>query len=85
MGRTASGWLAIELLFVPDQLRGLGLATRMIAMAEDEARRRDCHSAWLDTLNPKAAVLYERLGYVRFGELPDYPVGNSRVFLQKKL
>ncbi|MBB3020282.1 GNAT superfamily N-acetyltransferase [Microvirga lupini] len=84
-GRTAGGWLAIELIFVPETFRGMGLATRLIAMAEEEAKRRDCHSAWLDTLNTKALTLYQRLGYEIFGELKDYPVGGSRFFLQKKL
>jgi len=85
LGRTNGGWLGIELLFVPEAFRGKGLATRLIAMAEEEARSRGCHSAWIDTLNPKAAELYKRLGYEIFGELKDYPVGGSRVFLQKKL
>ena len=85
LGRTAGGWLGIELLFVPEALRGMGLATKLVAMAEEEAARRGCHSAWIDTLNPKACDLYRRLGYEIFGELKDYPVGGSRVFLQKKL
>ena len=84
-GRTAWGWLTIEILFVPEKLRGSGLARRLIARAEDEAVRRGCHSAWLDTLNAKALPLYESLGYVRFGELEDYPVGQSRTFLRKRL
>ena len=84
-GRTAGGWLAIELIFVPEAFRGMGLATKLISMAEEEAMRRGCHSAWLDTLNPKALQLYRRLGYEIFGELKDYPVGGSRFFLQKKL
>jgi GNAT superfamily N-acetyltransferase len=85
LGRTAGGWLGIELLFVPEALRGMGLATKLVAMAEDEARRRGCHSAWIDTLNPKACDLYRRLGYEVFGALENYPAGNSRVFLRKKL
>jgi ribosomal protein S18 acetylase RimI-like enzyme len=85
LGRTAGGWLAIELIFVPEAFRGMGLATRLVAMAEEEARRRGCHSAWLDTLNPGALTLYRRLGYEIFGELKDYPAGFSRFFLQKKL
>lgn len=84
-GRTAGGWLAIDLIFVPETLRGMGLATQLIAMAEEEAKRRDCHSAWLDTMNPQALTLYRRLGYEIFGELKDYPIGNSRFFLQKTL
>ena len=70
---------------MPETFRGMGLATRLVAMAEEEAKRRGCHSAWLDTLNPKALTLYQRLGYAIFGELKDYPAGSSRFFLQKKL
>jgi GNAT superfamily N-acetyltransferase len=84
-GRTAGGWLAINLLFVPEALRGMGLAKQLIAMAEEEARRRGCHAAWLDTLNPMAPPLYQHLGYEVFGELKDYPVSNNRFFMQKKL
>ncbi len=84
-GRMNGGWLDIELIFVPEAFRGRGLATRLIAMAEEEARAQGCHSAWIDTLNPKALTLYQKLGYELFGELKDYPVGGSRFFLQKKL
>lgn len=84
-GRTAGGWLAIDLIFVPETFRGMGLATQLITMAEEEAQRRGCHSAWLDTMNPQALTLYQRLGYAIFGELKDYPVGSSRFFLQKTL
>jgi GNAT superfamily N-acetyltransferase len=84
-GRTAGGWLAIDLIFVPEAVRGMGLATQLIAMAEEEANRRDCHSAWLDTVNPQALTLYRRLGYEIFGELKDYPAGYNRYFLRKRL
>jgi GNAT superfamily N-acetyltransferase len=84
-GRTGWEWLTIELIFVPECLRGQGIASQLIALAEEEALRRGCHSAWLDTLNPAALSLYEHLGYVRFGELKDFPVGGSRYFLQKRL
>lgn len=82
---TSWEWLTIELIFVPESLRGQGIASNLIAMAEEEAVRRGCHSAWLDTLNANALSLYERLGYKRFGELKDFPKGGSRTFLQKKL
>ncbi len=84
-GRTGLEWLTIELIFVPESLRGQGIARRIIAMAEEEALRRGCHSAWLETLNPDALALYERLGYARFGELTDFPAGRSRYFLRKRL
>jgi GNAT superfamily N-acetyltransferase len=84
-GRTGWEWLTIEMIFIPESLRGQGIASGLIAIAEAEALRRGCHSAWLDTLNPGALALYERLGYSRFGELKDFPIGQSRHFLRKSL
>ena len=78
-------WMTVELIFVPESLRKQGIATNLLALAEEEAVRRGCHSAWLDTHNADAAALYENLGYVRFGELKDFPKGGTRTFLQKKL
>src|SRR5919107_3050054 len=49
LGRTNGGWLRIELLFVPEAFRGMGLATQLIALAVEEGRTRGCHSAWIDT------------------------------------
>nr|WP_279306551.1 GNAT family N-acetyltransferase [Microvirga solisilvae] len=78
-------WLTIEAIFVPESLRRQGIAQNLVALAEEEAVSRGCHSAWLDTLNPEAMRLYERLGYQRFGELKDFPKGGSRTFLSKRL
>ena len=53
-------------------------------LAESESITRGCHSAWLDTFEFQARAFYERIGYVCFGELPDYPVGFSRFFMKKE-
>ena len=84
-GRTAWGWLAIELLYLPETGRGRGLGSDVVRMAEREARARGCHGAWVDTHAWQARGFYESLGYAAFGELPDYPTGHSRHFLQKPL
>ena len=57
----------------------------MLDAAEQEAVARGCRGAWIDTFNPTAAKVYQRQGYQPFGALPDFPVGRSRTFLQKKL
>ncbi len=82
--QTAYDWLFVQLLFVPDILRGRGLGSELMQRAEEEARRRGCHSAWLDTFQFQARGFYERLGYDCFGELPNYPVG-PRHFMKKSL
>ena len=84
-GYTAWGWLYIQWLWVDAGHRGKNLAGRMLEGAETEARQRGCHGAWIDTFNPQALKVYQRQGYVPFGELPDFPVGRTRTFLKKRL
>jgi GNAT superfamily N-acetyltransferase len=83
-GATAYGWLFVELLFVPESLRGQGVGTELLRRAEAEAVARACHSVWLDTFEFQARGFYERLGYICFGELKNYPAG-SRFFMSKRL
>ncbi|MBY4803705.1 GNAT family N-acetyltransferase [Burkholderia cepacia] len=84
-GSTAYGWLHVDLLVVPEAARGRGAGTRIMDLAEAEAVARGCHGAWLDTFDFQARPFYEKRGYVRFGELPDYPAGHTRIFLTKRL
>jgi GNAT superfamily N-acetyltransferase len=84
-GRTSLGMLFIDLFFLPDMLRGTGVGTRILAAAEDEARRRGCKSAVLYTISFQAPGFYTRNGWKIFGEVPCDPPGTSRVFLSKDL
>jgi GNAT superfamily N-acetyltransferase len=83
-GRTSYRWLYIELLAVPESLRGRGLGTALLHRAEAEARRRGCIGAWLDTFTASSRRLYERCGFKVVGEIADYPPGNTRVFMTKR-
>jgi GNAT superfamily N-acetyltransferase len=84
-GDTMFGHLHVDLLFVPEALRRGGLGRQLMARAEDEARRRGCHGAWLDTYSFQARGFYERIGYEVFGVIEDFPPGHSRFFLKKAL
>jgi GNAT superfamily N-acetyltransferase len=84
-GRTDYRWLFIELIFVPESMRGQGIGQKLIEEAEQEALRRDCRGVWLDTFEFQARQFYEKLGYQVFGELPDFPEGFSRYFMKKRL
>jgi GNAT superfamily N-acetyltransferase len=84
-GYTAWGWLYVQWLWLDAPLRGQGLAGRLLQMAEDEATRRGCHGAFIDTFNPLALKAYRRQGYEVFGELADFPPGRTRSFLRKPL
>jgi GNAT superfamily N-acetyltransferase len=82
---TAFGWMFVELLFVPEAMRGRGHGTALMQKAEEIARLRSCNGIWLDTFSFQARGFYERLGYTVFGTLSDYPPGETRFFMSKTL
>lgn len=83
VGYTGRGWLYVEMLFVPERLRGRGMASTLLQMAEDEARARGCRGAYIDTANPIARRTYERQGYVVFGTLENFVGEYSITWLRK--
>lgn len=83
-GYTGRGWLYISMLYVPEELRGRGLAGRMLEMAETEARSRGCIGAYIDTMNPQALKLYLKQGYAEIGSLKDLAGGHSVTWLEKR-
>lgn len=82
-GETMYSHLHIDLLFVPEALRRTGLGRQLMLKAEEEAIRRGCRGAWLDTFSFQARGFYERLGYTVFGTMDNFPPGHSRFFLKK--
>jgi GNAT superfamily N-acetyltransferase len=84
-GGTSFGWLFIQLLAVPETLRGQGVGRALMAQAEAEAASRGCHAVWLDTFEFQARGFYERLGYTCFGQLENFPTGFARFFMQKSI
>jgi GNAT superfamily N-acetyltransferase len=85
VGETARGLLFVELLWLAAGHRRRGLGSRLLAAAEEEARRRGCGTAWLDTFDFQARPFYERHGYGVFGELGGLPGGHRRWFMSKRL
>ena len=77
------GWLFISHLWVAKLLRNQGYGTELVARAEQEAIRRGCRQAYLDTYDFQAVGFYRKLGYKVFGQLSDFPVGHTRYFLMK--
>jgi GNAT superfamily N-acetyltransferase len=84
-GKCGYDWLFVELLAVPEEHRGGSYGTALMAQAEEIARANGCMGIWLDTFEFQARGFYERLGFEVFGELEDYPAGQKRFFLRKRL
>ncbi|MDK1376853.1 MULTISPECIES: GNAT family N-acetyltransferase [unclassified Sinorhizobium] len=63
----------IKKLLVRRDARGLGLARRLMEKAETEAVKRSRRVLVLDTATGEPAeAIYERLGWMRAGVVPDY-------------
>jgi GNAT superfamily N-acetyltransferase len=85
LGHSSYRLFSLDLFYLPEELRGAGLGSRIIALAEDEARRRGCTVAFVYTVTFQAPGFYERHGYRRFGEIACPPDGATRIFLSKRL
>ena len=85
VGAAYLGWLHIQALWMPDELRGRGYGTNLMAMAEAEAVRRGCPRVFLETMSFQALSFYEKLGYVVASKIADFPPGGARYALTKDL
>jgi GNAT superfamily N-acetyltransferase len=85
IGRTSLGLLFIDIFHLPRHLRGAGLGTRLLQMAEEEGRRRGCRAGVLLTISFQAPEFYRRNGWRVFGEIACNPPGTSRIYLTKDL
>lgn len=84
-GRVFFQWFFIELLSVPELARGQGMGSKLMQMAEDLAREKECVGIWLDTFDFQAPEFYKKHGYSELGHIADYPPGHKRFFFQKRL
>ena len=86
IGVRKGDWLNIEYLWVSDAVRGSGVGSQLIKTAEDEARRKGCTHALVDTVSFQARPFYEKQGYQLQLSLQDYPYpGMQRHYLTKHL
>lgn len=84
-GTTAGNWLRINMLWVSEALRGQGTGSALMQAAEDEARRRGCLYAQVDTASFQARPFYEKRGYAVRLMLENYPRVHQRIYLTKTL
>ncbi|HEY6485171.1 MAG TPA: GNAT family N-acetyltransferase [Candidatus Cybelea sp.] len=75
--------LGIDVLWVSEAHRGKGWGSKLLDAVENEARRRGCGLAHLDTFDFQAKSFYVKHGYEIFGELDNCPPGHKRFFFKK--
>jgi len=76
----------IAAIVVVEDLRGSRIGSRMLAFAEGVFTGSRYVYLCVSSFNPRALALYERHGYVKVGELPDFIAhGYSEFLLCKRL
>ena len=85
VAETFGNWLEIEYLYVSDDLRGQGIGSKILEMAENESRNRGCKYSFVDTFNFQAPKFYEKHGYKEVFALKEYPYTGERYYYTKEL
>ena len=85
LGRTSLGLLRVERFFLPEDLRRSRLGSRILAMAEEEGRRRGCTRAVLSTVHFQAPGFYLKQGWDVAARIECAPPGHTRFYMTKKL
>jgi GNAT superfamily N-acetyltransferase len=84
-GNTWGGCLEIRQFWVDEERRRRGLGTKLLAAAEQEARRRSCQQMVLMTFSFQAPDFYARHGFDVVAVVDDHPRGHKNMLLQKRL
>jgi GNAT superfamily N-acetyltransferase len=85
LGYISWKWLSIEVFWVAESARRLGVGGRLLHKAEEFALRQDCRFALVETYSFQARGFYEKHGYRLFAELENYPIGHECYYLRKTL
>jgi GNAT superfamily N-acetyltransferase len=85
LGKTTLGLFFVDLIFVPDSLRGRGVGSRVLEAAEREAARRNCTAVALYTISFQAPAFYVRQGYRELGRIECDAPGYTRFCMTKRL
>ena len=84
-GNTWGGCAEIRQFWVEEARRRQGLGTRLLAAAEQEARRRGCRQMLLMTFSFQAPAFYARHGFEVVAIVDDHPDGHKNMLLRKRL
>ena len=66
LGGTYWGWLHIDILWVDENFRCKKIGSRLLIAAENEAKKRGCHSVHVDTMSWQAPEFYKKHGVYDF-------------------
>jgi ribosomal protein S18 acetylase RimI-like enzyme len=84
-GGSYMGQLRVDRFFLPEGRRRGRVGSRVLAMAEEEARKRGCTRITLSTMDIQAPGFYLKQGYEMAARLECPAPGITRYLMTKKL
>ncbi|MFN2400704.1 MAG: GNAT family N-acetyltransferase [Gemmatimonadaceae bacterium] len=84
VGRLAWRWLSVDMLWIPEDLRGHGVGSAVLRATEKHAASRGYGWSRLESGIPSRSF-YERNGYSIFAALDEYPPGGRQHYMRKTL
>lgn len=75
----------VDVLWVNEQYRGLGIGAELLRSVETEAIKRGIPASTLDTFSFQAEGFYSKQGYQHLGTINNYLEGHDRIYLRKQL
>ncbi|HAT4400014.1 TPA: GNAT family N-acetyltransferase [Legionella pneumophila subsp. pneumophila] len=75
----------VDVLWVNDEYRGLGIGAELLRSVEAEAIKRGIPVSTLDTFSFQAEGFYLKQGYQHLGTIHNYLEGHDRIYLRKQL
>ncbi len=82
-GRDHYSQFYLDNIWVKEEYRSRGIGTSIHEKVTACAKRCGCRRVQLNTLNPKAVTLYQRLGYEILAEIDDYADGFKLYYMAK--
>lgn len=77
--------MEIQTLWIDQSLRHQGWGSKLMEAAEAEGIKRGCTIAYTNTFTWQAPDFYAKQGYILFGQIDDFPEGNTLSYFKKKL
>ena len=78
-------WIYVDELWVHEELRGQGIGTQLMSLAEEFAVAEELEGIWLWTQSWQAEGFYAALGYEEFARFENCPKGHTRIGFRKEL
>lgn len=85
VGAICWNWMEIDILWVEEKHRKLGLGKRLLHEAEKIAKLKECAFIKLNTFSFQAPEFYKKYGYQEMAVIENAPLGSNHYYFKKDL